>query len=544
MTPSPIAPVATGSGHPADVRAGQLTPALRAQLHEAEALLADKQFERALQAFDPLLDQDSMLADLHVLRAECLLGMHRAQDALQALELALQAQADHLPAWSRKGDIFQAMGDQAQALACFDHVLSLAPDHVVALCNRAGSLMAMAEPQRALEALNRALDVEPDHPACLITRAGAWGLLGQPERALADADRAIALAPAMAPAYINRAHALLDLMRPQEAQAALAKAVALEPDNADAHWDHGCQAMLAGDFENGLPELEWRWKQRRFATKRRDFAQALWLGQCDLRERRILIHAEQGLGDSIQFVRYIPLLAAQGAKVVLEVPQVLLELMRSLSGVEQLICTGQELPPGLDFHCPMMSLPLAFKTRLESIPNQVPYLRVDPYFRHRWTARLGPRTAPRWGIAWSGNVHHGRDAYRSIPLNTFLSGLPKQVQKVSLQREVRDADMAVLKRHPQIKHFASELGSMADTAAIIEQLDGVISVDTSVAHLAAALGKPTWILLPKDPDWRWLHKREDTPWYPTAKLVRQLDQAKPGDWTHTLRELKRRVFGA
>ncbi len=250
--------------------------------------------------------------------------------------------------------------------------------------------------------------------------------------------------------------------------------------------------------------------------------------------KTVLLLAEQGLGDSIQFVRYAPLLTRQGARVVLWVPPELESLFRkSFPQCEVVIAAGQL--PQVDFQCPLMSLPLAFNTSLHDIPVQDRYLHSDSALRDAWARRLGPHRLPRIGLVWSGNGAHKNDRNRSIPLSAFVRLAEPGSQFVSLQKEVRDDDKASMAEWPGLVHFGKELVSFADTAALIDALDLVISVDTSVAHLAAALGKPVWILLPRRPDWRWLMQRPDSPWYPTACLFRQ-DETR--DWTPVLERVR------
>ena len=264
-----------------------------------------------------------------------------------------------------------------------------------------------------------------------------------------------------------------------------------------------------------------------------DFSQPLWLGQAEfggiegLAGKTILVHSEQGLGDTIQFSRYLPLLAEHGARVVFELPAALFGALRGVTGVSDFVVKGQTLPAA-DFHCPLLSLPLAFKTTLESIPSPGPYLKADALKVKQWSERLGLKSRPRIGLVWSGNAQHKNDHNRSISLELLLSQLPDRFDWVSLQREVRDADRQALELHPSIRHFGTELADFTDTAALCELMDLVISVDTSVAHLSGALGRPTWVLLPNVPDWRWLLDRDDSPWYACIKLYRQRE---PSEWS-------------
>jgi hypothetical protein len=277
---------------------------------------------------------------------------------------------------------------------------------------------------------------------------------------------------------------------------------------------------LAGEFGRGWELYEWRWKKETFTSPKRNFPQPLWLGEEDIAGKTVLLHAEQGLGDTIQFCRYAKLVKALGARVVLEVPKALRGLLSGLVGMDELIEQGKALP-AFDYHCPLLSLPLAFKTDLTNIPSPKSYLAASPQKCDEWAQRLGAKGKPRVGLVWSGSTSH--NIYlkeRSLILDQLLPHLPDHYEYVSLQKEVREVDRAVLKVR-RIRHYGDELNDFTDTAALCELMDLVVSVDTSVAHLAGAIGKTTLVLLPYAPDWRWLLNRNDSPWYGSVKLHRQ-----------------------
>jgi hypothetical protein len=321
-------------------------------------------------------------------------------------------------------------------------------------------------------------------------------------------------------ALVNRGVTLHDLKRFDEALASHNRAIALRPDHADAHFFGGLSRLLAGDFGRGWIEYEWRRKGASTGPSRRDFAQPLWLGGAEIAHKTVLLHSEQGFGDTIQFCRYAPLVAARGARVILEVEEPLRGLLTGLAGTARVVAKGERLLD-FDLRCPLLSLPLAFGTQLETIPSAGPYLRAPDQALVKWGARLPIKRRPRIGIAWAGNAKHIRDRERSIDLRGLLPLMDADATFVSLQKEVRAADMETLKQSADIIHFGHELESFSDTAALISHLDLVISVDTAIAHLAGALGRPVWILLNYVPDWRWLLDRDDSPWYPSARLFRQ-----------------------
>jgi tetratricopeptide (TPR) repeat protein len=326
------------------------------------------------------------------------------------------------------------------------------------------------------------------------------------------------------------------LKRAEEALESFDRALALKPDLAEAHWNKALLLLELGDFARGLPEYEWRWR-RESELKPRDFTQPAWRGE-ELGGRTILLHSEQGFGDSIQLLRYVPMVAAKGGRVVLEIPDSLMPLVGRRDGVVAMVKPGAPLPP-FDLHCPLMSLPLAFGTTLATVPAQVPYLQVPVERAADWRDRLPGTGRPRVGLVWSGKPTHKNDHNRSIALHRLapllsLSG----IDFVSLQREYREADMAALAASRNLRRLDAALADFADTAAVVEAVDLVITVDTAVAHLAGALGKPVWILVSSIQDWRWLLQREDSPWYPTARLFRQ---PEIGDWDSVIGRLAREL---
>jgi hypothetical protein len=353
---------------------------------------------------------------------------------------------------------------------------------------------------------------------------------------LADYDRALALRPDYAEAHTNRGVTMHVLERFDEALQCYERALAARPDFAEAHYNEGLSRLLTGDFNRGWAKHD-RWREiAQFKHAERNFGQPRWTGSQAIAGKTILLHAEQGFGDTIQFCRYAPRVAALGAHVILEVQEALRDLIqRSLDGVVQMASKGDAMPP-FDMHCPFLSLPLAFGTRLATIPRETPYLRASSQAAANWSARLPPGRRPRIGLAWSGRPEHNNDQNRSIDLASFLSPLQGiDATLVSLQREVRAADAVVLQQRSDLIHFGEELKDFSDTAALVANMDLVVAVDTSVAHLAGALAKPVWLLLPFIPDWRWLLGRDDSPWYPTMRLFRQDNSRQWDSAFHRLR---------
>jgi tetratricopeptide (TPR) repeat protein len=302
------------------------------------------------------------------------------------------------------------------------------------------------------------------------------------------------------------------------------RALAIQPDNAWAHCNKAYVLLLSGAWDRGWQHYEWRWKIDGAAAA--GFPGQRWLGVEPVAGKTILLRSEQGLGDTLQFCRYVKVLAQRGARVILEAPRPLVSLLADLEGVSQIVMTGSALPD-FDYYCPLMSLPLAFKTKVDDVPCQSAYLVSDAAKTAEWRDRLGEHGVPRVGLVWSGSAANSGDRHRSLPLASLYELLPKNLCYVSLQKEVRAEDANTLKANPEILHFAEEQHDFSDTAALCECMDVVVSVDTSVAHMSAALGKPTWILLQFSPAWRWLLDRDDSPWYSSVRLFRQ---QVPGDW--------------
>lgn len=425
-----------------------------------------------------------------------------------------------------------AAADFTRALDCYDQAIALDPAHAEAHYQRGNALRHLGLLDAARDSYTQAIRYKPDYAHAFCNRGAVQQALGQTDDALADYDQAIALDPQDALAHYNRALVLQAGSRWDEVVPSYDRAIAINPGYADAQYNRALALLFQGDFASGWRAYEWRWKsaQRLGIGTPRNFPQPLWLGEGSLEGKRLLLHAEAGLGDTLQFCRYAPVCAVRGAIVILEVQPPLRELLANLEGVAEVIATGEPLPP-FDWHCPLMSLPLAFRTTLATIPSSAKYLQVDPVRLAAWRATLGPRHRPRVGLVWSGNPDNPIDARRSIPLADWLAHLPRDFEYFSLQKQLRDTDRDVLTECSFIVSFDEVLMDFSNTAALCECLDVIVTVDTSIAHLCGALGLRTWVLLPHAPDWRWLRDHEDTPWYSSLKLYRQ---RTAGDWDDVL----------
>jgi len=461
-------------------------------------------------------------------RGTVLYALKRFDEALASFDAALALRPDYAEALSNRGAILQELGRFDDALASYDRALALTPNYVEALSNRSNTLRALNRFEEALASCDRALALRPDYAEGLSNRGNALRGLNRFEEALASYDRALAVRPDYAEALSNRGTTLQDLRRFDAALMDFAAAVRLRPDYAGAHVNEALCRLLTGDFARGWDGYEWRWELDYTAADRRNFTQPMWVGGDEIAGKTILLHAEQGLGDTIQFCRYVPMVAERAGRVILEAQKQLCDLMGSLPAAVQIMPRNDPLPR-FDLHCPLLSLPRAFRTRLETIPAATPYLRASSQAVMAWKERLVSTRRPKIGLAWSGNPANKNDHNRSITLNSLLPMLDCDATFVSLQWAVRGADIDALKERTDLLHFGDELKDLSETAALISNLDLVISVDTVFAHLAGALAVPVWILLPYAPDWRWLVDRDDSPWYPTARLFRQDDTCTWGN---------------
>ena len=467
-------------------------------------------------------------------RANVLAELGRYADAVVACARAIACKPDYAEAYCNRGNALRQLRQLDVAVASYDLALTHCPTLTEAIANRGAVLHELERFAAALARHDQALALNPRYAEAWSNRGATLLQLGQFATAVASFDRALEIKPDYAEAYANRGAALKELQQLDAALASYDRALALAPGDAEARWNKSLILLLAGAFADGWALYESRWDNPKTECRRRDFPQPLWGGREPLAGRTILLYSEQGLGDTLQFCRYAALVAALGARVVLEVRAPLVGVLRELAGVAVLLAYGDPLPP-FDCHCPLLSLPRALHTRLETIPRAPAYLRADAARVAHWRARLGDPGAIRVGLVWSGNPGHNNDRKRSIPLADLLPFLPAGCTYVSLQQELRERDRAALAGRADIVHLGDALAEFTDTAALCTLMDLIISVDTSVAHLSAALGRRTWLLLPYIPDWRWLLGRDDSPWYPTMKLYRQ---PAHGAWSAVLAQVR------
>lgn len=439
--------------------------------------------------------------------------------------------------WKILGVAQQMQGHLAQAFRPLLRAAELLPQDSEAQGNLGLALLEADEPVAALRCLQIALDLNP-------ADANAWnnmghGLcrLGRLEEAEAYLRKALALLPEAADFLYNLGSILHDQGRMEEAISEYQHALAQAPLFAHAHWSLGMALLQGGDFAQGWKEYEWRWQLPSFMALRAHYQGMRWTGEQPVAGKTLLLYAEQGLGDSIQFCRYATALSELGARVILHVPAALTRLMRSLPGSIEVMDQAQDVPAH-DMHCPLMSLPLAFQNAQVPLPPVQPYLFADAELVEKWQCRLGPRSLPRVGICWRGNRGHKHDYRRSIALDQMLMLADESHELVCLHEKLSTEETGKLDNHAHCRRFDGELSDFADSAALIAQLDLVITVDTAIAHLAGAMGKPTWLLLSAQADWRWMEGRADSPWYQDVRMFRQ---ATAGNWLTVIVEIQKQI---
>jgi len=430
------------------------------------------------------------------------------------------------------------------AVTFFSRALQVNPNDSASHNHLGIALVKLNLQDLAIVSFTKAIELAPNDSSAYSNRGLAYAALNQYEYASRDYKVSTDLNPFCAQTHFNCGIAHRELNNLDAALKSYEQALKITPDDPEIILNKSMLHILKGDFKRGWPLYEVRWKAEKIL--RGKTLQPLRSGQITLEGKTILLYAEQGLGDTIQFCRYAELVAKQGAKVILEVQPTLVKLLKNLAGVSQIIADGDPLPH-FDFQCPMMSLPLIFSTETSTIPPITLTLDANNKKFEKWQSILGPKTKPRVGLAWSGSQTHANDQNRSIDLVDLIANLPKDIQYVSLQKDLRKHDIQTFQQldhlveNETILHFGHLLNDFTDTAALCQSMDLIVSVDTSVAHLAASLQKPTWILLPFAPDWRWLIEHPySSPWYPTLKLMRQMHK---GDWKSLLALLEKDLQG-
>jgi Flp pilus assembly protein TadD len=543
--PVPPRPTTEAASPPSRVR----------QLEETESELIAALFDEGvkLHQMGRLADAETIYNQILAVRPEhpdCLhfLGVifYQRGDYAEAVRLivpALRQKPDDALALHNLGSALAMQGRRAEALASFSHAIAARPDYPDAYVHRGNVLRELGRNKEAIESYDDALVLRQDLAEAHCGRGHALTGLRRFDDAIQSHGRALGLQPNLAEAHCGRGVAYAETGLIEEALADFERAQKLRPNYAEAYVNEAMYRLVLGDFERGFEKYEWRWATSQLRGHKRDFAQPQWRGAEDIRGKTILLHAEQGLGDTIQFARYVPALAARGARVILEVQGPLQALITTVPGGAQVIAAGDPLP-NFDVHCPLLSVPLAFGTRLDTIPHDVPYLSAPAEKVTAWRTRLGERTRPRIGLVWAGNPRkelpnvNRIDGERSMAVDQLAPLF--DVEACSFYSLQKGDDAVKQLREgawrSRVIDFTDDLRDFSDTAALIENLDLVIAVDTSVLHLAGALGRPVWLMNRFNTCWRWLRGRDDSPWYPSLRQFRQ-DAAK--NWDPVVRRVAR-----
>ncbi len=463
---------------------------------------------------------------LMVLRnlALALKSQNQLSESVKYFEKILKLDPKSIDAFNNIGINLQALGKHQEAINAFESAVKINPNTADSHNNLGISLLTNNQPSEAALAFQKAISLNPSSPQLYNNLGLALKKLNKIEESIICFNKAIDIDKRYADAYSNRGLSYQALQQTQAALNDYDECTKLDPGHVDNYWNKSLLKILMGDFEDGWILYEWRWKS--FAKKSvRKFNEPLWLGKESIENKKILIYPEQGYGDFIQFCRYIPMIEKLNAEVILEARPALLDLISTTYPHMTIIESGKRLP-SFDFQCPIMSLPLAFKTQLDNIPSSAPYLKSDPTKNKKWDTKLGKKTKLRVGLAWSGSIQHPNDHNRNIKLDDLKPILALPFEFHSLQKEYRVNDLTLIKEFG-IQNHAEKLNNFSDTTALIENLDLVISVDTAVAHLAGALNKTIWIMLPFNPDYRWMLDKDHSPWYASASLFRQ---KQTNDW--------------
>ncbi len=482
--------------------------------------------EAAAGSFRRALSLDPRSASLHSDLAAALIACDAFDGVPDLCRRALALDPGLAAAQVNLGIALLHLGDAGAAEKALAAALRLVPDDPFVLFQMGRALQARDRTDQAAECYRRALALAPDMAEAHSNLGNILKDEGDFDGAVRAYEAALALDPGLAAAHGNLGVVRLEQGDPQAALAGFDRALELAPDDAESRRNRAMVLLLTGKLRQGWEDYEWRWRTAHFAPIRRDFPMPPWTGE-ELSGRRILVHAEQGFGDTLQFCRYLPLLSERGAEVVFECPAALAGLVASVAPEIRVLTAGSPLPDA-DFQVPLMSLPYRFATDLATIPARTPYLLPDPDAVADWRKRLGEGGAFRVGVAWRGSSRFKRDRIRSpgLPVLEPLFGIAG-VRFFSLQKDGGTADLADAGLAGTVRDIAGDWSDFSDSAAAVAGLDLVITPDTAAAHLAGALGRPVWVLLPFVAEWRWLEDRADSPWYPTARLFRQ---ERPGDW--------------
>jgi tetratricopeptide (TPR) repeat protein len=538
-----------------------------AYFNKGIALIHLKKHDLAIQAFKQAISLDSNFAEALILLGNSLKEVGRVDEAIDSYAKAESLTPENAGLLYNLGNAYKAQNEFKLAIKQYDKCIAIAPDFIGAYVNRGVVLKELGSFEEALASQEQAILIDgkcaeaylnsgnvlkelgrfeeaivkyehaitnkTDYIEAYLNRGVSLEKLNRSDEAIANFEKAISIKNDYVEAYFNKGSSLEKSNRFDEAIACYEKAISIKDDYADAYWNKSLVLLLKGQLSQGWSFYEWRWRIDKGGPEKRPFSKPMLQQEEDIQGKTILLHAEQGLGDTLQFIRYVPMVIGLGAKVVLEVQESLFGFFQGMHGISRLLKRGDPLP-AFDLHCPLLSLPHVFKTELSSIPSPSYFPALKETKLKAWRDRLGMKSKPRIGLVWSGSTLHKNDQKRSLSPSMLQSYLPKEIDFFCLQKEVRDTDADILKLG-NIHCLNEQIVDFTDTAALCDLMDLVISVDTSVAHLAGSQGKSTWLLLPFIPDWRWLLDRDDSPWYPSVKIYRQTSM---GDWDSVLQKVR------
>jgi tetratricopeptide (TPR) repeat protein len=491
--------------------------------NRGSALTDLDRFDEALGDHDRAIALVPQEASSHVLRAGVLLRLGRTAEALESYDSAIAHNPGVPEAHDGRGTALTLLQRPQEALESCEKALALNGQSANFHNNRGSALAALHRPEEALAAHEKALSLDPNLVTAMSNRAAALSRLGRYGEALESVDRAIALQPGLAQAHINRGNFLADLKRPEEALASFERAITLRPHSADAQFGKATMLLLTGQFEEAWPPYEWRKKRVNEAFNAQ--GRPAWTGAEDITGKTVFVEAEQGYGDTIQFSRFVPLVADRSARVILTARESQIRLLRSLDPRVEIV-PATSPPAEFDYHVALLSLPMAFGTKLDNVPARTPYLRAVAADVEKWRRKLSG-AGFKIGVSWQGSAY---SSDRSFPLAALagIAGL-SGICLINLQKGPGSEQLDALPAGMHVETLGPdyESGDFAETAAVMEALDLVISCDTAIAHLAGALARPTWVALRDAAEWRWLQDRHDSPWYPGMRLFRQ---PKRDDW--------------
>jgi len=502
-----------------------------ALLIQGNALKSSNRLQEAVNSYNKAIALQPDLAQAYSNRGVALSELKQFDEALGSFHQAIRFQPNLAEPYCNMGAVFTELKQFANAIECYNQAIAIEPNYADAFYNKANALKELKKLHEAIDNYKKAITINPSHIEAYFNCSNALNDINELEESLELYGKVIKYFGGYSKAYTNRGVIFQKLKQIDKAIDSYDCALHINSSDVEANWNKSLALLLTGKYLEGWKLYEWGWLNGERGEKR-NFIQPLWLGDIPIKGKTILLYCEQGIGDTIQFCRFISFVKDLGAHVILEIPNQLLPLLLSYPSVDKLIIRGDPFP-SFDYQCPLMSLPLALKIETSTIPFLSGYLTINQNNLMKWQRILGKKSKPRVGLVWSGNVNNRNDHNRSLHFSIIMKYLPSGFDFYCLQKELREEERELVAQS-NISYYGNEIIDYSDTASLCKLMDLVISVDTSVAHLAGSLNIPTWILLPFSPDWRWMLNRDDSIWYDSVKLFRQ--EAR-GAWDSLLENL-------